>query len=263
MPSKGIRCYAYIAAPSITVKFSVPGQDILWDAPRTFHQQLLEVDKEHLGTFSFDGRFSFTVSRGDEELTTQWVEINALTGNTGDGTLANLLDTRSVVKDDVIVTYGFYDAPQHREGGLPDQDQCYVTVTPNYSDWMKDVAPPGSPTVSKPFHAFVLPAVHDVGMNSMDNAKKVLEFSGDDLIKMVLEHYNLSASIHFGLADDAIGRIAPNIIESLAITEKDDLATMLAIGARYFEFRPAHLHDALKPKCPIPDVLYFQHGKLP
>ncbi|KAK4233328.1 hypothetical protein C8A03DRAFT_38965 [Achaetomium macrosporum] len=65
-------------------------------------------------------------------------------------------------------------------------------------------------------------------------------------------------SIEPAASGDAIALVAPNIIFSLAITQKDSLATMLQIGARYFEFRPAHLHRAVRPAGALPDRLYFQ-----
>lgn len=97
----------------------------------------------------------------------------------------------------------------------------------------------------------------------MQNADAMLQHSGDDLIKIVMEHFKLQGSVHFGLADDAIKHIAPAIIESLAITQKDSVTVMLNIGARYFEFRPAHMLDQLKPNMPLPDTLYFQHACIP
>jgi len=58
-------------------------------------------------------------------------------------------------------------------------------------------------------------------------------------------------------------RIAPNIVRGLAITQKDTLPNILGIGARYFEFRPAYLHSAIRPLKLIPDVLYFSHSAIP
>ena len=38
---------------------------------------------------------------------------------------------------------------------------------------------------------------------------------------------------------------------------------MLAIGARYFEFRPAHLHKDVLPFSGLQDKLYYQHACVP
>lgn len=263
MPSKGIRVYAYIAVPDCVVEFSTPGRTARCDEQRQFWKDELEVDKKDLdGPFSFTGKFSFKVTKADQEITTQWININALTGHTEDGTMNALKQTPSIVKDQLIVAYGFYDAGPG-QAGLPSQDQCYVTVTPNNSNWMEQLVPRGSPGIEKSFAKMILPAVHDVGMNSLQNAIALLEDAGDDVIKLALEQIGVDASVHFGLADSAISHIAPNIIESLAITQKDNLDDLLAIGARYFEFRPASMLDKFKGNMRLPDVLYFQHACIP
>lgn len=257
MPSKGIRAYAYIATPDTSITFSVPGRTVQVDQQRDFWQDLLEVDKANIhGPFKFDGRFSFTVTHAGQELTNQWIDINALTGHTSDGTMNTLSHTPSIINDQVIVTYGFYDAGPG-DAGLPQEDQCYVTVTPNRSSWMEALP------ADKLFSQLVLPAVHDVGMNSLQNALVLLQDAGDEVLKLALDQIGVSADVHFGLADSAVVKIAPDIIESLAITQKDNLDSLLAIGARYFEFRPAHIMDKFKPGMKLPDVLYFQHACIP
>jgi hypothetical protein len=65
------------------------------------------------------------------------------------------------------------------------------------------------------------------------------------------------------MSHEAVMLIAPNIVRGLAITQKDSLATILGIGARYFEFRPAFLHKVIRPDHPISDVLYFSHSAIP
>jgi len=262
MPSKGVHVYAFIAVPDCKVTFSVPGEAVEANEPNTFFTHLLEVDKAKLGgVFKMTGRFSFQVNRGDTTLTKQWIEINAVTGSLSDGTMKNMSETPSIVQDDLIITYGFYDAGSGGESGLTSMDQCYVTVTPNYSRWQEELVPPGSD--DKPFSRFVLPAAHDVGMNTMQNAVALLAHSGDAIIKMVMERFKLTGQLHFGLGDKAIAKIAPAIIVSLSITQKDTLPTMLAIGARYFEFRPAFCVDKAQPNMPIPDSMYFQHACIP
>ena len=65
------------------------------------------------------------------------------------------------------------------------------------------------------------------------------------------------------LSEPILKNIAPNIIRALAITQKDSLDNILASGARYFEFRPCHLHKQFLPFSPLPNKLYFQHGPIP
>ena len=187
MPSKGIDCYSFVAVPGSQVEFSVPGSAIVRNQVKAFAKDHLEVDKAHIkGPFNFSGTFSFKVSHNGGEITNQSVEINALTGSLGASTMTAMENQISIVTNDIIVCYGFYDAGPG-VAGLPSSDQCYVTVTPNYSGWMGEVAPQGSPQASKPFSSLFLPAAHDIGMNSMQSADAVL---GSNALVDFLAHNN-------------------------------------------------------------------------
>jgi hypothetical protein len=154
---------------------------------------------------------------------------------------------------------GFYDAGLGRNG-LPSSHQFYVTVTSNGSNWMGREAPLNSIAAAQPFSSFVLPAAHDAGMNSMQNVDLLLNNITDGAMKMLLEHVpGLAWFSNVPLS--ALKLLAPNIIYGLSITQKDTITAHLAIGVRYFEFRPAHMHEALTGV--LPDVLYFQHACIP
>lgn len=267
MPSKGIDTYTYIAVPGISIELSVPGKTVRRSDLRVFQNEDLEVDKAHLGgLLATTGRFSFKVVRdeGGDVLTEQWIEVNALTGNAGNGSLHSISETQSVVHEptNTIVSFGFYEAGGGY-GGLPNRHQCYVTVTPNYGSWMGQVAPAGSRQADQPFRKFVLPAAHDVGMNSMVNCKAVLEHAGSAVIMTLIKESKFAAQVADAITGKAIEAIAPNIVSSLAITQKDTLDVLLQLGARYFEFRPAHCHEAVLPTNALPEGLYFQHSAIP
>ena len=222
----------------------------------------MEVDKEHIkGPFNFTGAFAFKVLQNGQQITEQSVEIDTMTGNLGSSTMASIANQISIVTNDVVVCYGFYDAGPGI-AGLPSSDQCYVTVSPNYSNWQGSVAAAGSPQASKPFTHFFLPAVHDVGMNSMQSCDALLANS-NTLVSILKTIEPTFAEVAAKLSDDAVKHMAPNIIRGLAITQKDPLPTMLETGARYFEFRPAFLHSAIRSANIIADVLYFSHSAIP
>lgn len=189
-----------------------------------------------------------------------------LTCSKGEGTMTTIANTHSVVHSDprIIVSYGFYEAG-HGHDILPNRHQCYVTVTPNYSDWLGQVAPIGSPQRDQPFRRLVLPAAHDVGMNSMQNSATILNHAGGAVVRTLIANEEKYTQVLADLADKlsgpAVSLIAPNIVSSLAITQKDPLPTMLALGARYFEFRPAYCHHQVRQH--LPDKLYFQHSAIP
>jgi hypothetical protein len=177
--------------------------------------------------------------------------------------MMNMDQTPSIFANDLIIAYGFYDAGPGL-AQLPKQHQCYVTVTKNYENWMRDVIPQGSDKANRPFHKMVLPSAHDIGMNNMSSSLSLLKNAGTGIIKEVLGRSLPHAlSIINKVGDGAINRIAPDIIRALAITQKDTLDTILKIGARYFEFRPAKCHRQMQKVSPLDDTWFFQHGAIP
>lgn len=267
MPSKGVQVYTYIAAGGCSIELSVPGQTVVKDQLHQFWNGDLEVESSKIDSF-FDktGRFAFKVLHEGRLVTEQWVEVNALTGSVGEGTMTTIANTHSVVHPDpnIIVSYGFYESG-HGHDILPNRHQCYITVTPDYSDWLGQVAPIGSPQRDQPFRRLVLPAAHDVGMNSMQNCATILKHAGGAVVRTLIANEEKYTQVLAELADKlsgpAVSLIAPNIVSSLAITQKDPLPIMLALGARYFEFRPAHCHHQVRQH--LPDRLYFQHSAIP
>ncbi|KAK1757754.1 PLC-like phosphodiesterase [Echria macrotheca] len=263
MPSKGVQIFTYIGVPGVSIELSVPKQTVKVDQVNQFWSGSLEVDLRAItGFLNTKGRFTFKVFRNGAQLTEQWVEVNALTGDASGGTMDTIANTPSIFAGDAVITYGLYEAgPGHDV--LPNRHQCYITVTFNHADWMRAVAPPGSPQENKPFGRLVLPSAHDVGMNSMENSDKVLQKVGGAIVGTMIRNDRILKEITDAVSGPAINLIAPNIIYSLAITQKDSLETMLAIGARYFEYRPAHCHAAIIPTGALPDRLYFQHAAIP
>lgn len=261
MPSKGVQCYSYIAVPGCEIHFSVPGTNLVKNQIKTFGNNHLEVDKKNIhGVFDFVGTFSFKVLHDGNQIAYESVDINVVSGNLEAGTMKSMENQQAVASNGIIVAYGYYDAGPG-VAGLPSSDQCYVTVTPDYSDWMGQVAPQGSGQAGQPFSKLFLPAAHDIGMNSMQNADAVL--SSNAIVDALIKINPTFAEIAGKMSHDAVMAIAPNIVRGLAITQKDTLATILSLGCRYFEFRPAYLHKAIRPIHPIPDVLYFSHSAIP
>jgi hypothetical protein len=263
MPSKGILCFTYLSVPGVSIEYTVPGTSIAQAAQHDFTTDHLEVDTSQLSTFSFSGEFAFTVRRDDRILTRQCITINAVTGKLSNGDMMYMDRTPSIFIEDIVIAYGFYDAgPGH--AGLPKQHQCYVTVTPNFENWMRDIIPQDAEISTRAFKRMVLPSAHDVGMNSMATCLGLLGKAGTGVIKDVLG-LDLPHVLDMlnRLGDGAVNRIAPDIIRALAITQTDSLEMILKLGARYFEFRPAKCHRQLQRVSPLKDTWYFQHGAIP
>lgn len=265
MPSKGLTLYTYISVLGCEVHFQAPGGQITTTSNDNFKVNNLEVDSKNIhGAWNFTGRFSWKVVRNGADVpgATGYSDINSLTGNLEGGTMIRTLDTRSILAGDLIIAYGFYDAGQG-EAGLTNRDQCYVTVTENQSTWMAKLAPPSSPLSNKPFSRFVLPAPHDPGMNSMQSVDALFTSPNGNAIRKLLVKNLGEVGAWFNLSIDALTPHIDNIIYGTAITQKDPIPVLLAMGARYFEFRPAHLLKDIRPLAPSPDRVYFTHAFIP
>lgn len=268
MPSKGIDVYSYISASDCTVEFSVPGTTLSNDSSRNFATQHLEVEHDKLPSeLSFVGRFSWSVRVNGEEVTAGYNDINTLTGNLAGGDMRESALQQSRIFEDqgIIVSYGFYDAG-HGEAGLTSHDQCYVTVVPlnTHSGWMNQLATPGSEAAQKPFSRYVLAAPHDDGMNSMQSVEAVLHGRTEAIVQELEKHIPAITWLAEHMSHTVMAHMLPNIIYCVAITQKDPIPTLLALGARYFEFRPADLMPAFQD---APEVMrgkpHFQHACIP
>lgn len=267
MPSKGIDCYSYVSpylAESYEVQFSVPGDGFTNSTPDNFSKKHLEVESSRIpGKLNFVGQFKWLASRDGQEVASGFNNINTLTGNLAPGgTMLATQHFTPFITDDAIITYGFYDAG-HGQAGLTDHDQCYVYISPlaNQS-WMGQVAPPGSDQENKPFCRFALVAPHDNGMNSMQSCDAVLQGADEG---MVAELRRLLPRLHWfsHIPDSVLAHMLPNIVYGVSITQKKPISTMLALGARYFEFRPAALLPMFRRSSQLSDKLYFQHACIP
>jgi hypothetical protein len=183
MPSKGISVYSYISAENVEIEFSVPKNQITNTSSDNFAVKDLEVDSANIpGLNKFIGRFQWRVLENGTEVATAFNDINSFSGKLEGGTMTATAGDVSILKDNLIISYGFYDAG-HGVAGLTNKDQFWIAVSPHHSDWMGELAPAGSEAASKPFSRFVLAAPHDSGMNSMLNVDLVLSDTDEDIVK--------------------------------------------------------------------------------
>ena len=263
MPSKGITVYTYISVEGYEVEFTVPKETVLNTSADNFTAKNLEMNSSNMhGLETYTGRFEWKVLHNGSVVGSAYNLINSLTGNLEGGNMTSTMTFAPIVTNDVIITYGFYDAG-HGEAGLTNQDQCYVTVCSTANrNWMGTVAPPGSPEAQKPFSRFVLAAPHDNGMNSMQSCEAVLQALDTD---MVTELREILPRLHFfsHIPNSVLVHMLPNIVYSVAITQKKEIPIMLALGARYFEFRPAQLLPMFQKVSKLPNKYYFQHACIP
>ncbi|KAF2816590.1 PLC-like phosphodiesterase [Mytilinidion resinicola] len=263
MPSKGVQVYSYISVPGYSIEFTVPAQAVTHTIDNNFSSTHLEVESHNIpGHLNFTGRFEWKVVRDGEVVGSAYNDINTFTGNLEGGTMMSTQHFSPIVTDDVIITYCFYDAG-HGHIGLPNRDQCYVTVCSTANRyWMGTFAPPGSPQAQKPFTRFVLAAPHDNGMNSMTTCDAIFSSANMDLIselRQIIPQVEWLSHI----SDAFILEHLPEIVYGTAITQKKEISVMLALGARYFEFRPAQLLPTFQRLSKLPNKFYFQHACIP
>jgi len=160
---------------------------------------------------------------GNEQLQNVLYKVNTITGGiTGNG----------VLKQQAL----FYDLPDGKAGVMnygvshaapPLYNQAYIYTGQKQNDWMGSLQG-DYPAVT--FGDLVLPGAHDAGMYKMtleDTEKAVAQLCGSNPVLQAL--------------CKAGGGIGAQALENFSITQKDDSATMMSLGTRYFDFRPAYL----------------------
>lgn len=253
--SKGVDYYSYLDQNGqFSAVFTKPVDD--GNSTRSFthstagamQKDNLQIDGDDIGWTEATGRYRWEARKGNTVLAGRFAEISPLTGNLGATDMGRMLRTPSQFGPDWAVSYGFYDSGNGKISGLTNQDQSYVYITRNQSDWMGELARSlGSAFTDKPFSALALPGSHDAGM--FDD--KVL----GNLIATTAFLAYLAPVIGSGiitLAAPMIHRAAVNF----GMTQKDNIADQLKLGVRYFDFRPGH--------CVVPFVgIYHQHAVIP
>jgi len=130
MPSKGISVYSYISVTDVVIEFTVPKDRIVNTSADNFSCNDLEVDSKNVpGATVFTGKFQWRVLRNGVEIASAYNNINSLSGRMEGGTMTKTEAALSIIKDDLIISYGFYDADADAGlVGLPDKDQCWVSA---------------------------------------------------------------------------------------------------------------------------------------
>jgi len=99
-------------------------------------------------------------------------------------------------------------------------------------------------------------------MNSMQTSDAILQLLDTDAIAEVRKLLP-ALSLLDEIPDHLLKHMLPNIVYGLAITQKKEIPIMLALGARYFEFRPAKLLPLFQRVSSLPNNFYFQHACIP
>lgn len=253
MISKGVDYYAYLSSSPFNVKFQIPSdwgkssQTVTCTSVAQMFQGNFQITENDIGILEHTGRYQWTASQNSNSLANRYVEIAPSTGSMGSTNMGTMLQTPSLIGSNYALSYGFYDAGPGW-GSLTNQDQSYVYLTDNYSNWMGDLATAIPTTLDKPLSTFALAGAHDAGMFDMSYVATILK--NPDFLALV------NAVLGF-----AVAQLAPPVVlralTNLAVTQKDNITTMLDLGVRYFDFRPGYCYPRLN------DELYHQHNFIP
>lgn len=200
------------------------------------------------------GSFSFSTTTYPPQHFKQ--SINVVTGNTS-GPLDILMNTPSIVGADSALSYGMFDAGTGKGTGLTNQDQIYAYLTGPQRGWMGALASANPDVRQAPFASFVLPGAHDAGMFDLTQVD-ILCLSADGiaaLIKAFLDWIPGASQVASLAAVQLRG-----VVIGEAFTQKDNIAVMLDLGCRYFDFRPGY---APSPIRKILGDLYHIHNVIP
>ncbi|RMQ44956.1 hypothetical protein ALQ04_01499 [Pseudomonas cichorii] len=253
-PGKGVDYYAYVETNEFTTLFQQPTDwgdktaSYQLDTPNTMQHGNLQISENDISWHSHTGHYSWQLSKNQAPIADKYADIAPFTGNLGDTTLGNMLQTPSLFGQGWAVSYGFYDSGSG-SGGLTNQDQSYVYATGDMSGWMGDLAHSmGTALTEQPFSTFALPGAHDAGMFD------------PTLVTSLLNNAEFLASLTgvFGSSIALLAKpIALRAIINLAFTQKDNITAQLNLGTRYFDFRPGYCYQN------ITGGIYHQHNLIP
>ena len=150
----------------------------------------------------------------------------------------------SIIKDDYVINYGFYDAgPGYL--GMSARNQFYVHVTPNHSNWIGALLKQyrGRFTVGD----LVLPSSHDSGMYldlplSVDLTARGFVFTSGQMVSSLLAFIpvvNLLAPIVSMLSTTAALLVASLLAGVLGPSSGDNRLMRCGVVDRWRERRPA------------------------
>ena len=182
--------------------------------------------------------------------------INAVTGNTS-GPLDTMMNTPSITDSSYALSYGMFDAGTGAGTGLTNQDQIYAYLTGSQQTWMGDLAAADSAVNAAPFGSFVLPGAHDTGTWDLTQVDTLcLSSAGIAALVDVFLWWIPGATIVSKLAAMQL----KGVIVGEAVTQKDNITTMLNLGCRYFDFRPGYAPGPINPIC---NGIYHIHNVIP
>ena len=148
--------------------------------------------------------FQFFAKKNGGNVYERSMRVNATSGNIEDVDAKNLC-IDSIIEREYCLSFGLYDSDSGGISGLTNSHQVWATITPNRSEWQKQLFEQVSTDKVK-LKNLVLPGSHDAGM-----------FQSSGVIA----------------------------VDNLAKTQKESIRQQLLLGARFFDVRPAAIKSDL------------------
>ncbi|AWB08674.1 hypothetical protein A6A40_27285 (plasmid) [Azospirillum humicireducens] len=165
-----------------------------------------------------------------------------------------MMATPSLSAPGFALSYGFYDSGPGF-GDLTNQDQAYAYLTPPVFNWMGQLVTANPAAADQPFSSFCLPGAHDAGTFDLTCVRNLL--ANSNAASALL---SILGSAAFGVVVKLAASQALTAITNLAVTQKDNVISMLNMGCRYFDFRPGYLPPQIRP---FDGGIYHEHTVIP
>ncbi len=123
--------------------------------------------------------------------------------------------------------------------GEGEAHKAYAYIASNPKNWMNHLR------ANTKVKELVLPGAHDAGMNLLDYDGGTAELFVNEINKFI-DKINKSSVITLPHVNKNTveNEIVKRILAGVSVTQKDTFSTMLRLGTRFFDFRPAKLHSS-------------------
>lgn len=259
MSSKGVNYYFYVSNPGTAItatEYDNVKKSVSWtlNIPAQAGFQTGHVEVDYSFAFSgVDGSFGWQTV-GTTPGFTGLAIIDPITGNMDGGNLSAMMNTPSLSAPGFALSYGFYDSGPGYDD-LTNQDQAYAYLTAPVNNWMGQLVASAPAAAAQPFNRFCLPGAHDTGTFDLSCVRRLLAN-----VQAAGAFLSLVGAKVFGSLANIVASQAVTAITNLAVTQKDNVVTMLNMGCRYFDFRPGYLPPEVRS---FDGGIYHQHTLIP
>lgn len=274
MPSKGIEAFGCVSVAGGTVTFTAPDiQPVQYamdssSLPAIRHGNI-QIDESDIGLLDHWGQLAWAAVVNGQTVGSEFWNISPLTGSmsTGSGGPFDLKSQTSSCNSthNWGLSFGFYDSGSGYSG-LTNQDQAWVYLTPNVSNWMTRLVRQYPSIGNAPFSTFILPGAHDAGsydVSAIEGLANLATVISEVVSAVGLGPLSLVCPFLPAILaelEDAANEMLQKALQNFSMTQANNVTLMLDMGVRYFDFRPGYCCSGLSTFL---TNIYHQHGFIP